>query len=85
MGKTSIPPRRKSLRDMKKVSVPPKPITFARDAPKGFCAVCGGEIVETKQTHEGEDGRHSMRSSGLHCSKCGIKYEFMPPDSVRRR
>ena len=50
----------------------------------GTCPVCGGNVVEKVDIKEG-DRRHYMRPDGLHCTKCGIKFEFMPPEGVASR
>ena len=49
----------------------------------GTCPVCSGKVMEKLDITEGVTS-HSMKSAGLHCTTCGIKYEFMPPDGIKR-
>jgi len=62
---------------------------------EGKCVVCGGEIVE-RRTREfdpmsgplifGPGSRRQFKvvNKGLHCSKCGLKYEFLPPADLKK-
>jgi hypothetical protein len=54
------------------------------EAPKSFCVVCNGEVVESHKMAESST-RHSMTKTGYNCSRCGIAYAFLPPKNVRRR
>lgn len=47
----------------------------------GKCPVCGGNIMEKVDIKE-NDRQHFMKPEGLYCTKCGIKFEFSPPDGV---
>ncbi|OPZ34829.1 MAG: hypothetical protein BWY99_02420 [Synergistetes bacterium ADurb.BinA166] len=51
--------------------------------PSGKCLVCGGDVKEKVEVWEASS-RHSTSSGGLHCTRCGLKYEFMTPDGVAK-
>lgn len=58
-----------------------RPPTSDKADGSGTCPVCGGRVMEKFDVKE--DGpRHSMQSAGLHCVRCGIKFEFIPPDGI---
>lgn len=59
-------------------------------ATEGKCIVCGGEIFQmivsefdpmTGPLIIGPGSKHQFReaSAGFHCTRCGIKYLFIPP------
>ena len=93
--KRSLPPRKPSFSTPRVgKSLPPKP---AKRAPEihfgdgsgfgenlhGMCIVCGGSLAED---YFGKDdgSMHSGRIDGLHCTRCGIRYDFRPPVGLKR-
>jgi hypothetical protein len=78
MASGSKPIRRTSVRSMTGVG---QESPEARKPPS--CLVCGGSIKEKVEVWE-DASRHSTASEGLHCTRCGLKYEFPPPDGVKR-
>ena len=81
--RNSLPPKKSSL-SMKAVQLP-KTITFmVTDGEKSVCPVCCGDVVSGSEVVETERG-HKMRDIGIFCTKCGIRYEFMPPKKAKKR
>jgi len=82
--RSSLPPKRKSSLSMKAVQLP-KTITFmVTDGEKSVCPVCGGDVVSGSEVVETERG-HKMRDIGIFCTKCGVRFEFLPPKRPKKR
>jgi hypothetical protein len=69
----------------RKANLPP-------ELPTGVCVVCKGE-VKAEHRRESSWGLRGMRIGGpppvlswkmlgYHCTKCGLKYEFPPPEGI---
>lgn len=80
--KNSLPPGRKSSLNMRAVQLP-KTITFiVTDGEESVCPVCSGKVVRGSEVTETERG-HRQKDIGVFCTKCGIRFEFMPPKKRR--
>lgn len=60
-----------------------------QDRRKKICRVCGGEVVpnQVHYTREQEIGQWHAEAwtlqEGYVCTKCGLKYEFIPPELIQ--
>ncbi|MBI2013238.1 MAG: hypothetical protein HYS87_00125 [Candidatus Colwellbacteria bacterium] len=63
-----------------------------RKAKTGECVFCGGTVVvsETSSTEPyptqfNPVGTMQVITEEIHCTRCGLKYAFMPPTDVRAK
>lgn len=76
-----MPPRRRSTSSMKKVAPPPAPPAPGAEVTESVCPVCGGRVVDGVEYTETATA-HKMKKTGIYCTRCGVKFEFMPPRKV---
>jgi len=81
-GRAGMAQSRKSVRPHHTSTRMPA-VSLEGEEKSGTCPVCGGKVMEKLEIKEGSRS-HSMTSEGLHCTRCGIKYEFMPPNGIKR-
>lgn len=62
---------------------------------EGKCVVCQSVIVERRVEEfnpmfgppvdgPGSEKQFHIASAGYHCSKCGLKYDFIPPADIKK-
>lgn len=61
----------------------------APEMPTGTCVICGGQVVAKQEQKTHRDGpfvlggpppKRYWKMHGYHRTKCGLKYEFVPPN-----
>lgn len=49
------------------------------------CVLCGGELREDKAWSGDEYSGGYVRMGTFHCTECGLRYEFCPPDHLQKK
>lgn len=58
--------------------------TSPNEPQEGKCPVCGGRVLNASEYRETATG-HKMSATGIHCTRCGIKYQFIPPAELKKQ